>query len=156
QYEAALKAWQRKREGEPPTKPVQPVQRRIVISDCTIESIAPILEDNPRGVLCACDELAGLISGLNQYKPKGRGNDAARWLALSQGSRLVIDRRTGDRRSIIVPRAAVSICGTIQPGILARVLTPEYFENGLAARVLIVHPPELPKKWSKRTPTRAA
>ena len=57
--------------------------------------------------------------------------------------------------TVYVPRAAVSVAGTIQPGTLADVLTGEHWESGLAARLLLAHPPELPKRWSDRTPAPA-
>ena len=42
--------------GDPPE---QPILHRVVCSDTTIEKLAEILEDNPRGTLVARDELAG-------------------------------------------------------------------------------------------------
>ena len=46
-------------------------------------------------------------------------------------------------------RAAVSVCGTIQPGTLARALTQDYLDAGLAARLLLAMPPKQLKKWSE-------
>jgi uncharacterized protein DUF3987 len=34
---------------------------------------------------------------------------------------------------------------------LRRALTPEFFENGLAARLLVAMPPRRPKRWSEAT-----
>ena len=58
-----------------------------------------------------------------------------------------MDRKTGDRRTLFVPDASVSVCGGIQPGILNRVLSSEHRENGLAARLLLTYPPRQPKRW---------
>lgn len=154
EYERTLAVWKKSKKGDdPPTKPQVPTARRFIVSDATIEAVAPILEANPRGVLVARDELAGWIRGFDAYKSKGRGGDAASWLELWRAGALIVDRKTGDRRTLFVPRAAVSVCGTIQPGVLAGVLTAEHLESGLAARLLLVQPPELPKCWSERSPS---
>src|SRR5262249_45004562 len=42
-------------------RPPPPVLRRAYCSDATIERLVQILEDNPKGVLVARDELAGWI-----------------------------------------------------------------------------------------------
>ncbi|RMF80736.1 MAG: DUF3987 domain-containing protein, partial [Planctomycetota bacterium] len=156
EYERALAVWKRSKGGQPPRKPEMPTPRRYLVSDITIEAIAPILEANPRGVLVARDELAGWIRAFNAYKARGRGGDAAAWLQLWSARALLVDRKTGDKRTICVPRAAVSVCGTIQPGVLVDVLTSEHFESGLAARLLLARPPELPKRWSERVPSPEA
>src|SRR5262249_3382635 len=43
----------------------------------------------------------------------------------------------------------VSVTGGIQPGVLARALTTEFFEAGLAARLLLAMPIAPPKRWSE-------
>jgi Protein of unknown function (DUF3987) len=48
-----------------------------------------------------------------------------------------------------VPQAAVSVCGSIQPGIFHRTLGIEHRESGLAARLLICCPPRIPKRWTE-------
>ena len=63
------------------------------------------------------------------------------------GRPLIVDRKTTG--TIFVPRAAVSICGGIQPGPLARALRPEFHENGLLARVLFAFPPRRRKQWTE-------
>lgn len=153
-HERELAAWRRdKSGGDPPAKPEAPPRRRFIVADATVEALAPILEANPRGVLLARDELAGWLGGFDAYR-NGRGADAAHWLEFHRGGTLAVDRKTGDKRTIHVRRAAVSVCGTIQPGTLARGLTAEHFDSGLAARLLLAQPPEIVRTWSDRTPAR--
>ena len=64
------------------------------------------------------------------------------------GESMLVDRKTGEPRTIHVPNAAVSITGGIQPGILARALGIEYRENGLLARLLMACPPRRAKRWT--------
>ncbi|NOT02349.1 MAG: DUF3987 domain-containing protein [Phycisphaerales bacterium] len=152
-YEKRKSEWVKKgKASEPPEKPETPVCVRFTVADTTIEALASILSDNSRGVLVARDELAGWVRSFNQYKAKG-GADAAGWLELWRAGTLIVDRKTGNPRTIYVPRAAASVCGTIQPGTLANTLTAEHFESGLAARLLLAKPPERIKKWSNRVPS---
>jgi len=114
--------------------------------DITIEALADRLLATPRGILVAPDELAGWFGSFNQYKAGGA--DVAHWLSLHGARALKVDRKTGDKTTIYVPHAAVSVTGTIQPNTLRRVLTPAFFENGLTARILLVMPATTPKRWT--------
>lgn len=121
---------------------------RYVCADTTIERLAEILEDNLRGVLLARDELSGWFGSQTRYKGKQGGTDLPNWLEIHRAGRIIVDRKTGDRRSIRVARAAVSVTGGIQPGVLIRAMTPEFLESGFSARLLMAMPPRKPKKWS--------
>ena len=105
---------------DPGDPPLEPVLRRVVCSDVTIEKLADVLADNPRGVLVARDELAGWLGSYTRYKGKGGGTDLPHWLEMFRAGTLVIDRKTAERRTVYVARAAASITGGIQPGVLAR------------------------------------
>jgi len=151
-YEADIARWRRAKpedRGERPKKPQPPPCVRYLVQDITIEGLAPILEVNRRGVFLAIDELAGWFTGFNQYKPKG-GSDVANWLQLHRAGLLIVDRKTGAKRTIYVPGAAVSVCGTVQPGTLQNLLTREFFEAGLPARLLLAAPPVTRKRWSEK------
>ncbi|MHB9045654.1 MAG: YfjI family protein, partial [Pirellulales bacterium] len=152
EYEQALEEYEhakRSKGGGPrPERPARPICRRTWVDDLTTEGLAVILQENLRGVLCAKDELSAWFGGFDRYAKGGKGSDAARWLEMYGGRSLVIDRKT-DRKTIRVERAAVCLTGGIQPAILARALTPEYFASGLAARVLLACPPVRAKKWSE-------
>jgi hypothetical protein len=134
-------------EDEPP--PVKPVLRRLICSDVTIEKLAEVLEDNPRGVLIARDELSGWFASFSRYKGKAGGSDVPNYLELYSCGNVTYDRKTGDRPLVVVDDAMASITGNIQPGILARCLTQEYHDSGLAARILMAMPPRLTKRWSE-------
>jgi DNA polymerase I-like protein with 3'-5' exonuclease and polymerase domains len=129
--------------------PEPPCQQRLIVSDTTIEKLSEVLEDNPRGILATRDELSGWLSSFTRYKGKAGGSDLPLWLEAHRAGCWLIDRKTGDRRSLFVPRAAVCVTGGIQPGVLARALTHEHFEAGLAARLLLTMPPKVPKRWTE-------
>lgn len=152
QHEKVRAQWRKCKGDEdgPPEPPARPTAKRYMISDTTVEAAAPILEENPRGTLLARDELAGWFASFDRYaggKGKVQG-DAAQWESMFNAGPIIVDRKTGDRRTIFVPHAAVSICGGIQPQTLRRALGQAHFESGLAQRCLFAMPPRLPKRWS--------
>jgi hypothetical protein len=150
-HEAELARWRRAAAeridpGEPPAAPTPPTARRLIVSDVTAESLAPILLTNPRGVLLARDELAGWLASFDAYRG-GRGGDVAVWLSVHNGEPITVDRKTGG--SLHVPSGLVSICGGVQPGAFARAIGDEHRENGLLARLLLAMPPRRPKAWTE-------
>jgi len=155
QYQSDLKAykreyrkWEHKREGEEPQEPDKPIRKRCIVQDATIEALAPILNENPRGVLLARDELSGWLAGFDKYSAKsGASSEVPKWLEIYNCEPITIDRKTGDERFLFVRRPSVSICGGIQPGILSRCLTNERKESGLQSRLLMTFPPRQAKRW---------
>lgn len=66
-------------------------------------------------------------------------------------SSLTVDRKSGDRPMIHVERAAVSICGGIQPGTLRSAIGREHVDDGLLARLLLAMPERRPRRWTDAT-----
>jgi hypothetical protein len=129
----------RRRDAEAAEPPERPVAERFVVDDVTIEGLGPILEQNPRGVFLARDELSGWLEGFDRYSGGRGGGEAGRWLSLYNASPLTVDRKlTG---TLYVPSAAVSIYGGIQPKTLARALGQRHVDNGLAQRFILASPP---------------
>jgi hypothetical protein len=130
-------------------KPVQPVLKRWIVSDTTVEKLELLLEQSPRGLLLVRDELAGWAD-FQRYRNKG--SDLPFWLEAHRANPWIRDRvggKTGDRTSIFVPHAAVSVCGGTTPGVLPRILTPEYLEHGFGARLNLAMPPRRDKHWTE-------
>ena len=150
-YDKQFSAWKRdqKTSGPPPQKPEPPQAERFIVSDVTVEAIAPLLQANPRGLLLSRDELAGWIGSFDRYTGGKGSADAAHWLSMHNGEEIVVDRKTGNPPTICVPMASVSVTGGIQPAILDRALGIEHRESGLAARMLLTCPPRKPKRWTE-------
>ena len=145
-YDRDLGDWKKGNAGgEPPEKPEPPPCPRTLVSDTTVEALARILAANPRGVLLARDELAGWVGSFNAYKG-GKGGDDTHWLSMHTGQPMVVDRVSGG--TTYAARASVSVCGGIQPGVLARAFGAEHRESGMLARVLLAMPPRKPKRWT--------
>lgn len=146
-YERDLATWKKsKAGGDPPEAPEPPTCERCWTDDATIEALAKLLQDNPRGLLVIRDELSGWLH-FDRYNANGQGAEAAKWLEMHGGRELIVDRKTSN--TISVPQAAVSIIGGIQPGILARHIGQEHRDNGLLARLLLTMPPRKPKQWTE-------
>jgi hypothetical protein len=137
------------RRGTAEDHPVRPPMRRVVCSDTTIEKLAEIQEDNPRGVLMARDELAGWLASFTRYKGRCGGSDLPNWLEMFRAGTVVVDRKTALKPTLFIQRCAVSVAGGIQPGSLARALNPEFLDAGLGARLLMAQPAKTPKRWTE-------
>jgi hypothetical protein len=134
---------------EPPAEPERPKDTRIVVSDITIEKLALVLADNDRGVLLERPELTAWINSFTRYAGKDTASsDLPHWLSIFDTDSILVDRKSGDRPSIYVPHAAVSIIGGMQPGIWRRVIGQSYYDSGLAARMLLTWPPAKRRKWT--------
>ena len=157
-HQAQLEAWKQKsrRNGAdsepPPAPPRRPARTSHVLSDCTIEAVAAILADNPRGVQLERDELSGWLGGFDRYKAGGAGkvsSEVGHWLSMHNASPLRLDRKSTGR--VYVPRASLSIAGGIQPDTLTQAIGREHVANGLLARFLLVAPPRRTKRFNTNT-----
>ena len=134
-----------KRSAAPKSEP--PPVPRVLCNDVTIERLGGLLSENLRGILCARDELSGWLGSFARYK--SGSTDLPQWLEFYRAGHLTIDRKTGEVRSLFVDRAAVSVCGTIQPEIFAKTVRGDFLESGLVARLLLAMPPKQKKVWSE-------
>ena len=150
-HDVHLAAWRRKGAvGAPPAEPERPAGTRYVIVDATTEAVVKLLAENDRGLVLYRDELSGWLRSFDAYRG-GFGGDTAFYLQVFGARRHSVDRKTGDSPRIRVPRAALSICGGIQPATLGLCIGREHAEDGLLARMLLAHPPRRVSKWSTAT-----
>lgn len=148
QYERDYGQWKRSKTTDPPPwEPKAPVCQRFIVGDITIEALADRLDGQFDGVLLVRDELAGWVNGIAEYKG-GKGSDTGHWLATWSGEPMTVDRKTGAKKMLHVPRAAVSIIGGIQPGILRQAIGREHMQDGLCARLLLAMPETKPVSWT--------
>lgn len=116
-YKTALADWIKSdRNGREPTPP--PLAS-YYIGDATLEALGVLLDANPRGLLQKRDELSGWLGGFDKYS---EGNEAAQWLEFHSGNSIRIDRKGGEKKTIYIPRALVSVTGTIQEPVLRNLL----------------------------------
>jgi putative DNA primase/helicase len=128
-----------------PPPPQEPTMDRTLVEDTTVERLAGIESENPRGVVAIRDELSGWARAMDQYKQGGRGADRQFWLSAWSNSYVSVDRKS-QPHPLIVSRPFVSLFGAIQPDVL-----PELGEgrgDGLLDRFLFAYPDVEPSGWT--------
>jgi hypothetical protein len=152
-WESACKAALKDSIGVMPPKPEnteeppRPTRKRIITNDPTVEKVARLVLENPKGMMLFRDELAGGIGALDKYG--GAGGDRAFYLESYSGRAYAVDRMR-DPEPIVVPSLTLSITGGIQPDRLATlVLSGD--DDGLAARFLYLWPERTPPQRPKNT-----
>lgn len=129
-----LAAKDNKAEPEPPSKPTM---KRCIVDDITVEALAVRLEENPRGLLSAQDELTGFLRGMDQYKSGGKGNARQTYLKIWSNQPIIVDRKGGDE-PVVIPNPYVTLQGSIQPGVLDEIADGR--DDGFLDRWLIAYP----------------
>jgi len=123
----------------------EPIQKRIVVSDVTPESIANIHEQNKRGICVYADELKSWINNFNRY---AKGSEEQFWLSVFSGKPVIVDRRNLTN-SVSIKRSLIGVIGSIQHGLLKSLSQGDKGDNGFIDRILFVIPRDLSKKyWS--------
>jgi hypothetical protein len=147
EHERALAEW---KSQEDPDERDRPSRDRYRTGDATPEAVVKILEENPRGVLLARDELGAWIGSFDRYV--NGAADLQFWVEVWQGTQASRDRAGEGNTTVDSP--AVSVTGTIQPGTLKEKLNEIHFDTGFAARLILCKPPQKPKRWTEADVSR--
>jgi hypothetical protein len=140
----------------PPVPEEPKLAERFVIMDATVESLAPILEDNPRGLLMPQDEGVGWVRGMGQYKG-GRGNDRQFWLSNWSGKAHMVDRKSQGGVPISIPRPFVNVVFGLPPDMLNELADFQGRNDGFLHRILFVFPhASSGTDWTEETVTDEA
>lgn len=137
-----------KADGPPPDEPEKPDEPRIIdkiVGDVTLERLAYIIKNNPKGIPIIRDELSGVIGNLNKYSGSKGSDESTILECYSLGTMQV--HRKHDPCDMLVPNAATSIGGNTQPKTYQRMMDSNYRESGLMSRFLKVYPPRTVKKF---------
>jgi replicative DNA helicase len=126
----------------PPIEPDDYMDKSVICTDVTIESLGKILNFNKNGVLLAVDEASSWIDGFDRY---GGSGEVGKWLSLHSGSRMRADRVGRGRNFVVDPRLCVA--GGIQPWVLAEVIGKQHVANGLFQRFLVAQPKKVRRRF---------
>jgi putative DNA primase/helicase len=156
EYREAKKAYEEQkaerrgedREDTDEEHPPKPTLKRTVVEDTTVEALAVVLEDNPRGVLLARDELSAFVRGMDQYK-NHRGSDRQFYLSAWSNSPVSVDRKNLEE-PIFLARPFVGVVGSIQPGVLPELIANRQGRegDGFLDRFLFSYPEPMLSRWS--------
>lgn len=114
----------------------KPVQRRVRISDATVEAVQEVLKDSPDGVLSTQDELSGWFGSMDKYGAgKGAMADRGFWLQAFNGGVYALNRVA--RGASLIPNLSINILGGIQPDPLRRIVS-DSVDDGLIQRLIPV------------------
>jgi putative DNA primase/helicase len=108
---------------QPADAMLEPVARRFIVNDTTVEKLGEILKANPWGTLAYRDEVYGLLTGLDRHGQEGA---RAFYLQAYDGNASYTFDRIG-RGEVRIPRVCLSMLGGIQPGRIA-----EYVRGAVA------------------------
>ena len=114
-------------------------------NDPTIEKVARLVLENPKGLMLFRDELSGWIGSLDKYG--GAGGDRAFYLEAYGGRSYAVDRMK-DAEPIVVPSLSVIILGGMQPDRMVTLIFSGD-DDGLAARFIYVWPEHVPPQRPK-------
>ncbi|NEQ20161.1 MAG: DUF3987 domain-containing protein [Microcoleus sp. SIO2G3] len=143
-YEKEIADWDKCKSEErstkfPEGKPKKPQQRLYYFTNSTGEGLLYQFQAHPdKGLLALVDELVGLFASQNKYSG-GRGSDRQDILSAFDGTGATILRAAGTKADI--EGLSLSICGTIQPEVLKRLMRDCSDPDGQWARFLFVNQP---------------
>jgi hypothetical protein len=145
-YEAELKQSKKDKDREVPTPPT--CAQHLVV-DTTPEALAEVLGKNPRGIGLHRDELSGWVADFGRYS---QGGEAQGYMSMWSAQPLRVNR-VKTSKPLYVHRPFVSVCGTIQPGVLGGLVTDGRGVNGFIDRMLFAFPEEQAMAaWSEEEP----
>ncbi len=125
----------------------EPMQKRYIVNDCTVEALGVILQANPNGVLAYRDELIGLLKSLDK-----EGNEGARGFFLTgwNGKDPYTFDRIGRGFNLRIDACCLSLLGSIQPSVIGEYLRQTVASNGgdgLISRFQLLVWPDISSDW---------
>jgi hypothetical protein len=119
---------------------------QVFTTDVTLEALAALLEQNPRGVVCLQDELTGWVLAMDQYKG-GKGADRHGWLSFWNGAPVLVNRKTR-QEPIVLDNPFVNVVGCLPPDLLGHLTDARGREDGFVHRILFAFPDPLAMHWT--------
>lgn len=129
--------------------PEPPKENRLLVQDCTLEAMATLMADNPRGMCLYRNELGSWLRGFGKYsKGNGDSGEMNEWCEYWDCMAGMIDRKHGTPKRIHVPNKAAAVFGTIPPEVIAACATDDKFDSGFFGRILFMMPPKRLEQWT--------
>lgn len=131
-----------------PELPPEPVARRYLVNDSTIEKLGELLTKNPWGMLVYRDELHGLLCDMDR---QGQEGSRSFYLSAYDGKHGHTVDRIG-RGEVNIPRVCLSMLGGIQPGkvqsYVREAVAGGSADDGLLQRFGLAVWPDVSTSWT--------
>jgi len=129
-------------------------QRRLYVTDFTVEAVQSLLEHNPNGLLVMCDELSGLLKQMS-LKEFARLRE---FILMTWGGKAPLSQIRISRDDVNLNTACLTIIGAVTPSVLSNTVqqTEDQGGDGLLQRFLLLTWPELPKFIDSDQPPESA
>lgn len=131
----------------PVDTPAEPMARRYVVNDATVEKLGEILESNSWGTLSYRDEIHGLLRDMD--KPGQEGSRSFYLQAYDGNQGYTVDRIM--RGTHFIPRVCLAMLGGMQPGKLQSYVRDAVSggsgDDGLLQRFGLTVWPDINREW---------
>jgi putative DNA primase/helicase len=140
QHQLALDAAQAAKEPKKSVrKPEKPPLKHLLHDDTSLEKLTINMAASPHGAVAFYSELAGWFASFSRYSSSGDDSSGrALWNRAYDAERFKRDRVKNEGPPIVVPAAACSVVGAIQPDKLRQIWPKSH--DGLLARPIYVWP----------------
>jgi hypothetical protein len=119
-----------------------PKPARLIVDDATVEALAVLLHENPRGLLMPLDELPSWFQRTHRTF----------WRSVWSGRPSVVDRKGQLREPIEVAQPSINVIGGIQPDLLPLLAAKHGHNDGFLDRLLVSYPKtQAASDWSDAT-----
>jgi|Laugrefabdmm15dn_1035133.scaffolds.fasta_scaffold04930_2 hypothetical protein len=140
-FDANKKLTEKERIESAILEPVEPILKKFIVNDATMEALQDVLRNNPRGVGVYHDEWRDWYLNLDRFN---NGTNKPKMLSLWSGTRISIDRKGG--LPIRIKNPFLSLAGTTQTDLLYELYKGENAVSGFLDRFLICSPKDLKRK----------
>jgi hypothetical protein len=121
----------------------KPTEKALYVDDVTVEKLATVLQENPRGVAVVRDELTGWVRSMDQYRG-GKGADRQFWLSAWSGSPVSVHRKNQEAGPVRVAHPFIGVIGGLPPDLLSTMRGERAVADGFLDRILFTYPREYP------------
>jgi hypothetical protein len=121
----------------------KPKERTLYVADITVEKLASVLQENPRGVVVDRDELTGWVRSMDQYR-SGKGADRQFWLSAWSGDPVSVHRKSQEAGPVRVAHPFLGVVGGLPPDLLTAMRGERAIADGFMDRILFSYPQEYP------------
>lgn len=129
-------------------QPAEPVMRRLIVNDTSVEALGEVMEGSPWGVLAYRDEVYGLLKSMDK---EGQEGARAFYLQGFDGDKPYTFDRIGRGLNRRIDRVCISMLGGIQPGRISEYIRAAVAggsgDDGLIQRFQLAVWPDVLPTW---------